>query len=158
MGELLRVTINGEYMEIEVDPKLRLANFLRDKLYLTGTKIGCGKGECGTCTVMLNGKAVSSCLVPVMRAMDAEVQTIEGLAKGKELHPLQQAFIDKGAVQCGFCTPGMIMSAKALLEENSEPSKIEIKEAIGGNICRCTGYVKIEEAILSAAEKIREGE
>jgi carbon-monoxide dehydrogenase small subunit len=158
MSELLRVTINGEYMEIEVDPNLRLANFLRDKLYLTGTKIGCGKGECGACTVILNGKAVNSCLVPVMRAMDAEVETIEGLAPGKELHPLQQAFIDKGAVQCGFCTPGMIMSAKALLDENSAPTKAEVKEAIGGNICRCTGYVKIEEAILSAAEKIREGE
>lgn len=158
MGELLRVTINGEYMEIEVDPSLRLANFLRDKLYLTGTKIGCGKGECGACTVILNGKAVNSCLIPVMRAMDTEVLTIEGLAKGKELHPLQQAFIDKGAVQCGFCTPGMIMSAKALLDENSVPTKVEVKEAIGGNICRCTGYVKIEEAILSAAEKIREGE
>lgn len=158
MGELLRVTINDEYMEIEVDPSLRLANFLRDKLYLTGTKIGCGKGECGACTVILNGKAVNSCLVPVMRAMDAKVQTIEGLAKGKELHPLQQEFIDKGAVQCGFCTPGMIMSAKALLDDNPEPTKAEVKEAIGGNICRCTGYVKIEEAILSAAETIREGE
>lgn len=158
MSELLRVTINGQYMEIEVDPELRLAHFLRDKLFLTGTKIGCGKGECGACTVILNGKAVDSCLVPIMRTMDAKIETIEGLAKGKVLHPLQQEFVDKGAVQCGFCTPGMIMSAKALLDETPNPTSSEVREALGGNICRCTGYIKIEEAVLSAAERLQKGE
>lgn len=156
MSEKLKVTINGEYMELDVNPEIRLLDLLRDQLYMTGTKEGCGKGECGACTIIMNGKAVNSCMIPVMRAMDAEIETIEGVAKDDKLHPLQEEFIDKGAVQCGFCTPGMIMSAKALLDKNNEPTVEEVQEALGGNICRCTGYVKIEEAVLSAAERLRE--
>lgn len=154
---LLTVTVNGEKMSVEVNPELRLVDFLRDELQLTGTKIGCGKGECGACTVIMNGKAVTSCLVPVMRAEGAVIQTIEGVAHKGKLHPLQEEFINKGAIQCGFCTPGMIMSAKALLDHNSNPTREEIKEALGGNICRCTGYAKIEEAVLAAAARLREG-
>ena len=154
---LLTVTVNGEKMSVEVNPDLRLVDFLRDELQLTGTKIGCGKGECGACTVIMNGKAVTSCLVPVMRAEGAVIQTIEGVAQKGKLHPLQEEFINKGAIQCGFCTPGMIMSAKALLDHNNNPTREEIKEALGGNICRCTGYAKIEEAVLAAAARLREG-
>jgi len=156
--ERLNVTVNGKFMSVMVDPDIRLVDFLRDNLFLTGTKVGCGKGECGACTVIMNGKAVTSCIIPVMRAQDAVIQTIEGLADGGKLHPLQEEFIEKGAIQCGFCTPGMIMSAKALLDENDNPTSQEVQEALGGNICRCTGYVKIEEAVLSAAERMRKGE
>lgn len=156
MLEKLRITINGEKMELEVDPQITLVDLLREKLYLTGTKKGCGKGECGACTVIMNGKAINSCLVPVLKAMDAEIETIEGLPKDGKLHPLQETFVDKGAVQCGFCTPGMIMSAKALLDTNDTPSSDEIREALGGNVCRCTGYVKIEDAVNAAAEILRE--
>ena len=156
--ERLSFTLNGKKISADVDPDMRLADFLRDHLYLTGTKIGCGKGECGACTVIMNGKAVTSCIIPIMRAQDAVIETIEGLAKGDKLHPLQEEFINKGAIQCGFCTPGFIMSAKALLDENNNPTPEQVREAIGGNICRCTGYVKIEEAVLSAAERIRKGE
>ena len=155
--EKLNVTINGQYMSVDVDPAIRLVHFLRHNLFLTGTKIGCGKGECGACTVIMNGKAVNSCLIPVMRAEGAVIETIEGLAMGETLHPLQQEFINKGAIQCGFCTPGMIMSSKALLDENLYPTSEEVREALGGNICRCTGYVKIEEAVMSAAAKMRKG-
>ena len=156
--ERLNVTINGKFMSVEVDPDIRLVDFLRDNLFLTGTKVGCGKGECGACTVIMNGKAVTSCIIPVMRAEGAVIETIEGLAKGEKLHPIQEEFIEKGAIQCGFCTPGMIMSAKALLDENDSPTSEEVQEALGGNICRCTGYVKIEEAVMSAAERMRKGE
>ncbi len=154
----LHTTINGEQIIAEVDPSLSLAEFLREKLYLTGTKIGCGKGECGACTIIMDGKAVTSCLVPVMRAEGAQIQTIEGLAKGEQLHPLQEEFVNQGAVQCGFCTPGMIMSSKALLDANPAPSKEEIREALGGNICRCTGYVNIENAVEAAAARMQKGE
>ena len=154
----LHTTINGEQIAAAVDPSLSLAQFLREKLYLTGTKIGCGKGECGACTVILDGKAVTSCIIPVLRAEGAVIQTIEGVAKGEKLHPIQEEFVNKGAVQCGFCTPGMIMSAKALLDENPAPQKEEIREALGGNICRCTGYVNIEQAVEAAAERMRKGE
>lgn len=156
--EKLSLTINGKFISAEVDPGICLADFLRNNLFLTGTKIGCGKGECGACTVIMNGKAVTSCIVPVMRAQDAVIETIEGLSHGDKLHPLQEEFIDKGAIQCGFCTPGMIMSAKALLDENENPTSQEVQEALGGNICRCTGYVKIEEAVLAAADKMRKEE
>lgn len=156
--ERLNVTINGKAMSVEVDPSLRLVDFLRDNLFLTGTKVGCGKGECGACTVIMNGKAVTSCIIPVMRAQGAVIETIEGLAKGAQLHPIQEEFIEKGAIQCGFCTPGMIMSSKALLDENPDPTSLEVREALGGNICRCTGYVKIEEAVMAAAERMRKGE
>ena len=154
----LHTTINGEQIVAEVDPSLSLAQFLREKMYLTGTKLGCGKGECGACTIIMDGKAVTSCIIPVLRAEGANIQTIEGLAQGAGLHPLQEAFIQEGAIQCGFCTPGMIMSAKALLDENQSPTKQEIHEALGGNICRCTGYVNIERAVETAAEKIRKGD
>ncbi|MCL1805438.1 MAG: (2Fe-2S)-binding protein [Clostridiales bacterium] len=157
MIKRIRFHLNGEKKEIEADVSLSLLDVLRDVLGMTGTKHGCGKGECGACTVIVNGKAVNSCLFPIMKAEGAEVLTVEGLQKGGELHPIQQAFIDKGAVQCGYCTPGMLLSAKALLDENPSPTRLEVKAAIGGNICRCTGYVKIEEAILSAAELIKEG-
>ena len=154
----LHTTINGEAIVAEVDPSLSLAQFLREKLYLTGTKIGCGKGECGACTIILDGKAVTSCIIPVLRAEGAVIQTIEGVARGEQLHPIQEEFVNQGAVQCGFCTPGMIMSAKALLDENPEPKKEEIREALGGNICRCTGYVNIERAVEAAADRMRKGE
>lgn len=155
---VLHTTINGESITAEVDPSISLAQFLRDNLYLTGTKIGCGKGECGACTIIMDGKAVTSCIIPVLRAEGAVLQTIEGVAKNGRLHPLQEEFVNQGAVQCGFCTPGMIMSAKALLDENPEPKKEEIREALGGNICRCTGYVNIERAVEAAAQRIRKGE
>ena len=153
--EMLSVTINKQHMYLEVDPATTLVEFLREKLFLTGTKVGCGKGECGACTVIMNGKAVASCTIPVMRAEGAIIETIEGLADGDKLHPLQHEFIEKGSVQCGFCIPGMIMSAKALLDENVDPTTEQVQEAMGGNICRCTGYVKIEEAVMSAAKKMQ---
>lgn len=155
---VLHTTINGEAIVAEVDPSISLAQFLRDNLYLTGTKIGCGKGECGACTIIMDGKSVTSCIIPVMRAEGAVIQTIEGVAQNGKLHPLQEEFVNQGAVQCGFCTPGMIMSAKALLDENPEPKKEEIREALGGNICRCTGYVNIERAVETAAQRIQKGE
>ena len=155
---VLHTTINGEAITAEVDLSISLAQFLRDNLYLTGTKIGCGKGECGACTIIMDGKSVTSCIIPVLRAEGAVIQTIEGVAKNGKLHPLQEEFINQGAVQCGFCTPGMIMSAKALLDENPEPKKEEIREALGGNICRCTGYVNIERAVEAAAQRIQKGE
>ena len=155
---VLHTTINGEAITADVDPSISLAQFLRDNLYLTGTKIGCGKGECSACTIIMDGKSVTSCIIPVLRAEGAVIQTIEGVAKNGKLHPLQEEFINQGAVQCGFCTPGMIMSAKALLDENPEPKKEEIREALGGNICRCTGYVNIERAVEAAAQRIQKGE
>lgn len=154
--QLLKVTINGEYIETKVDPEMSLADFLREELLLTGTKIGCNKGECGACTIILNGKAVTSCILPVMRAMDTEILTIEGLAKGDDLHPIQEEFVKGGAVQCGFCSSGMIMSSKALIDENPNPSHDDIKKSLGGNICRCTGYEKIEKSVIKAAERMRE--
>lgn len=156
MLQNLKCTINGERIDIDVDPALRLVDFLREKLYLTGTKIGCKKGECGACTVIIDHQAVNSCLVPVMRANGAEIETIEGLEKNGKLTILQEEFVNKGAVQCGFCTPGMIMSSKALLDRNPNPTGDDVKEALGGNICRCTGYNKIEEAVLAAASRMRE--
>lgn len=145
----LQVTINGEHIEQEVDGGKRLIDFLRDDRGLTGVKEGCGEGECGACTVVMNGKAVASCLVMAGQAEGASITTVEGVARDGQLSQLQQAFVDKGAVQCGFCTPGMIMSAKALLDENPTPSRDEIERAIEGNLCRCTGYVKIIDAIES---------
>jgi aerobic-type carbon monoxide dehydrogenase small subunit (CoxS/CutS family) len=147
----LTVTLNGQKVTVEIEPSDMLAYVLRDKLGLTGTKIGCDEGECGACTVILDGQAVDSCILPAMKADGCEIMTVEGLAKDGELDPLQQAFIDKGAVQCGYCTPGQLMSARALLDENPHPSEQEIKDAIAGNLCRCTGYTKIVEAIKKAA-------
>jgi aerobic-type carbon monoxide dehydrogenase small subunit (CoxS/CutS family) len=143
--------LNGQEVTVETEPSDLLAYVLRDKLGLTGTKIGCDEGECGACTVILDGQAVDSCLLPAMKADGCRVVTVEGLAKDGELDPLQRAFIDKGAVQCGYCTPGLLMSARALLDENPHPSEQEIKDAIAGNLCRCTGYLKIVEAIKDVA-------
>ncbi len=144
--------LNGEEVAVEVESTWTLLYLLREKLELTGTKLGCGYGECGACTVILDGQAVNSCLLPVLEAEGKSVTTIEGLASSDgQLHPLQKAFIDHGAVQCGFCTPGMIMSAKALLDETQNPTDDQVKEGIAGNLCRCTGYVKIIEAVKAAA-------
>ena len=146
--EKLNMTINGKAISVDVDPGIRLVDFLRDNLFLTGTKIGCGKGECGACTVIMNGKQSPAALSCDARP-SAVIETIEGLGKNGKLHPIQEEFINKGAIQCGFCTPGMIMSSKALLDENNAPTSDEVREALGGNICRCTGYVKIEEAVMA---------
>ncbi len=152
----IKFKVNNEVVEREVDPSIRRTDFLREDLDLTGTKEGCGAGECGACTVLINGKAVNSCLVLVGQCEDKEIITVEGLAKGNTLDPLQDAFIKEGAVQCGYCTPGMLMSAKALLLENSKPTEEEIRKSISGNLCRCTGYVKIVKAIQTAAENSKE--
>ena len=151
----VQFTINGEQVEVEVEPRETLLQVIRDKLNLMGTKEACGTGECGACTVLMDGKPVYSCLILAMEAEGKDILTVEGLAEGEKLHPLQEAFRDYGAVQCGFCTPGMLLTAKAFLDENPRPTELEVRTAIVGNICRCTGYVKIVEAILAAAESIR---
>jgi aerobic-type carbon monoxide dehydrogenase small subunit (CoxS/CutS family) len=151
--ETITMTVNGQEVTIEVKPDALLVDVLRDELELTGTKEACGEGECGACTVLLDGEPVTSCLVPALKAQGREVMTVEGLASGGELHLLQKAFIEHGAVQCGYCTPGMLISAKALLDRNPHPSEEEIKQAISGNLCRCTGYVKIVEAIKAAGQE-----
>jgi len=143
--------LNGRPITLDVDPGRMLLDVLRNELGLKGTKEGCGRGECGACTVILNGQTVLSCLTPVSKVQGRSVTTIEGLATDEGLHPLQQAFIEAGAVQCGFCTPGMILSAKVLLDEHRSLSEQEIREAISGNLCRCTGYDKIVEAIKRAS-------
>jgi aerobic-type carbon monoxide dehydrogenase small subunit (CoxS/CutS family) len=150
--EALTMRLNDQEVTIEVKTDALLVDVLRDQLELTGTKEACGEGECGACTVLLDGEPVTSCLIPALKAQGKEVMTVEGLASAGELHPLQRAFIEHGAVQCGYCTPGMLMSAKALLDRNPHPSEEEIKEAISGNLCRCTGYVKIIEAIKAASQ------
>jgi len=154
MKRRISFTLNGEKVEAEVEPHWTLLRLLREVFELTGAKEGCGMGECGACTVQLDGKAVVSCLLPALEVEGKEVWTVEGLAERSPsgLHPIQQAFVQQGAIQCGFCTPGMIMSAKALLDENPQPTEEEIKTAISGNICRCTGYVQIIRAIKAAAE------
>lgn len=151
----VRMKVNGNWIERETRPDRILLDFLREDLGLTGTKKGCEEGECGACTIIMNGKTVLSCLLPVSKADRAEIMTVEGLAKKDQLHPLQQAFWEGGAVQCGYCTPGMLLSAKALLDENPEPTIEEIKQAISGNLCRCTGYAKILRAIQTATDRIR---
>jgi carbon-monoxide dehydrogenase small subunit len=150
----LRLTVNGSSYELGVQPWETLLEVIRDKLGLTGTKEGCGLGECGACTVIMDGKTVNSCLVLAVEADGKQITTIEGLADGDELHPIQEAFIEHGGLQCGFCTPGMIMSAKALLDENPAPSEQDIRRGIAGNLCRCTGYTKIIESIASAAQSM----
>jgi aerobic carbon-monoxide dehydrogenase small subunit len=149
MKRQVRMRVNGEEVEGWVEPRRTLLDFLRDDLNLTGTKKGCDLGHCGACTVLMDGKPINSCLVLAAEAEGSEIQTIEGLSEGSKLHPIQEAFIEHGAVQCGYCTPGMILSAKALLEENTHPTEEEVRVAIAGNLCRCTGYKKIVEAILS---------
>ncbi|MDY6972338.1 MAG: (2Fe-2S)-binding protein [Thermodesulfobacteriota bacterium] len=152
MKTLVELKVNGETYEIAIDTHRTLLEVLRENLGLTGTKEGCDLGDCGSCTVLLDGKPLNSCLILAVEARGRNILTIEGLAEGGKLHPLQQKFVDHGGVQCGFCSPGMIMSAKALLDRNSSPTEHEIKRAISGNLCRCTGYVKIVEAISAAAE------
>jgi len=154
MRELLRLRVNGEDFEIYVEPWKTLSQVLRDDLELTGTKVGCSSGRCGACTVLINGKAVKSCLILALQAKEKEILTIEGLGQNG-LHPLQQAFIDHFAIQCGYCTPGMILAAKELLDENSNPTHDEVREALIGNLCRCTGYVKIVEAVLAARDRMK---
>ena len=149
----ITMTVNGKPVALRCQTNLTLLDILRDELSLTGVKDACGgEGECGACTVIMNGKAVNSCMVFAAQADGAVIETIEGLAKGDQLHPLQIAFIETGAIQCGFCTPGAIMAAKAFLDEHSSPTEEEIKEALSGNLCRCTGYKKMIEAVSLAAQ------
>jgi aerobic-type carbon monoxide dehydrogenase small subunit (CoxS/CutS family) len=146
----IELKINGEVYEVAVEPKMTLLQVLRDVLGLTGAKEGCsGLGECGTCTVLMEGRAVLSCLILAIAAVGKDIVTIEGLAGENEIHPLQKSFIEHGAIQCCFCTPGMILSAKALLDRNPRPTEREVRRAISGNLCRCTGYAKIVEAVLA---------
>ena len=156
MKQLIELNVNGESYEVAVEPRMTLLEVLRDVLGLTGTKNGCSIGNCGSCTVLMDGKPVVSCLLLAMEAQDKDILTIEGLAKDGDLHALQQAFIDHGALQCGFCTPGMLLSAKALLDENPNPTEDEVKEAISGNLCRCTGYTDAVNAILDVAQGKKE--
>ena len=152
----ITLTINREIFIFSVTEEDTLLDVIREKAGLTGTKQGCGCEQCGAFTVLLNGKAVNSCCVLALQADNGEIETIEGLESPNELHPIQQAYIDEGAVQCGFCTPGMIMSTKALLDRIPKPDSSQIREALSGNICRCTGYTKIEAAVKTAAQKLEE--
>ena len=151
----IEVTVNGRRRRFDVKPNTLLLNLLRDGLYLKGAKYGCGIGECGACTVHMDGEAVLSCMILAVEADGRRVDTIEGLADGDELDPIQEAFIEEGAIQGGFCTPGFIMTARALLNENPDPSEVEIREYLKGNMCRCTGYVNIVRAVQAAARKLR---
>jgi carbon-monoxide dehydrogenase small subunit len=147
----IRFTLNGEAREMETDERRRVIDLLREDLTMTGTKEGCGTGECGACTILVNSESRLACLMVAPQLDGAEVMTIEGLARNGELHPLQKAFIEYGAIQCGFCTPGMVMASLDLLTRNPSPTEAEIREGISGNLCRCTGYQKIVEAVSAAA-------
>jgi len=155
--KVIKLKVNGKEHTLEIGANETLLDVLRERLRLTGAKIGCNRGECGACTVLIDGGAVLSCLTLAMECAGKEILTIEGLedAKTGELHPIQEAFVENFGIQCGFCTPGMVMSAKALLDKNPDPSEEEVKEGIQGNLCRCTGYTQIVESILVAAEKMR---
>jgi carbon-monoxide dehydrogenase small subunit len=152
----LTLTVNNTTYTIPVESHLTLVEVLRDKLGLTGTKKSCNEGECGACTVLMDGKPVASCLMLALDAQNRSITTIEGLAEREKLHPLQEAFVKHGGIQCGFCTPGMIMSAKALLDENPNPTPVEVRTAISGNLCRCTGYQQIVDSVLEAAKMMGE--
>lgn len=154
MKQLLRLRVNGEEYEVAVPTHKTLLEVLREDLQLTGTKHGCELGECGTCTVLVDGRPTLSCLTLPVECQGLEITTVEGLARGAELHPLQQAFAELGAAQCGYCTPGTLMSAKALLDAKAAPTRQEVREALAGNLCRCTGYVKILEAVELAAARM----
>ena len=154
--ETVNFTVNGRQYQLTIEPWLTLAEVLRDYLDLTGTKVSCGVGECGACTVLVDGKPTLSCCTLAITVRDKNILTIEGLAKDG-LHPIQKAFVDCGAIQCGFCTPGMILMTKALLDENPHPTREEVKEFLAGNLCRCTGYVKIIDAVMAAAEAMSKG-
>jgi carbon-monoxide dehydrogenase small subunit len=147
----IRLTVNGMERDLCVPPMKRLLDVLREDLHLTGTKEGCGEGECGSCSVRMDGELVNSCLVPVLQAQDSHVQTVEGLAPEGDMHPLQKAFLACGGAQCGICTPGMLMAASHLLEHNPHPSMAEIREGLAGNLCRCTGFIRIFESVIAAA-------
>jgi len=151
----IEITVNGRLRQFDVEPNKLLLNLVRDELYLTGTKYGCGIGECGACTVHLDGEAVLACMILAVDADGKQVDTIEGVAENGRLDPVQEAFIEEGAIQCGFCTPGFIMTTKALLKENPDPTEDEIREYLKGNYCRCTGYVNIINAVKSAAKKLQ---
>ena len=154
---IMQLTVNREEYEVVVAPNQTLLEVLRDDLYLTGAKEGCGEGACGICTVLLDGKPIRSCLTLAVEVQGREITTIEGLALMGELHPVQKAFVEYGAIQCGFCSPGMILTTKALLDENPSPTEQEARQSISGNVCRCTGYAKIVEAMLAAAEIVQGG-
>jgi carbon-monoxide dehydrogenase small subunit len=149
----LRITVNHQYCEVKVDLSTTLLEVLREKLSITSPKVGCNSGDCGTCSVLLDGKLVKACITNALAAQEKEVITVEGLAEPGEIHPLQKAFHDHYGAQCGFCTPGMIMASKALLEENPKPTREEVKQGLSGNLCRCTGYVKIIDSVMAAAEE-----
>lgn len=151
--QAIQFKINGEAREVEVFPMARLLDVLREQLHLTGTKEGCGEGECGACTVIIDGLIVNSCLVPVAQVNGSEIITIEGVAGGEQLHAVQQSFIDHGGAQCGICTPGMVLAAIDLLKRNPEPTEHEIRNGLAGNLCRCTGYMKIFESVVRACRK-----
>ena len=154
MKQTISLRVNGESYELAIDARRTLLEVLRDGLGLTGAKKGCNSGDCGACTVIMDGKPVVSCLVLAVEAQGRDILTIEGLAIDGHLHPIQSAFIEYGAIQCGYCTPGMIMSAKALLDANPKPTEEEVRQSISGNLCRCTGYVKIVEAIVAASQRL----
>jgi carbon-monoxide dehydrogenase small subunit len=145
----IRFSVNGHAKQLKVPPMKRLLDVLREDLHLTGTKEGCGEGECGSCSVRMNGELVNSCLVPVLQADGAEIQTVEGLALNGRLHPLQKAFLEHGGAQCGICTPGMLMASAQLLEQNPHPGMPQIREALAGNLCRCTGFIRIFESVAA---------
>lgn len=153
MNHHIDLTVNGQKVSAEVSSHRTLLEFLRDRMNLIGAKEGCGDGECGACTVLMDGEPVRACLILAVEAQDADIVTIEGLSSGNELHPLQQSFVDSGAVQCGFCTPGLILAAKALLDRYPRPTEEQIREAVGGHLCRCTGYEAIFQAIRSITNK-----
>jgi carbon-monoxide dehydrogenase small subunit len=150
----ITLNVNGQAYELEIEPHRTLVEVLRETLGFTGTKKSCNEGECGACTVIMDDKPVASCLVLALDAQGKKILTIEGLAQGENLHPLQIAFVRKGGIQCGFCTPGMVMSAKALLDKNPKPTTLDVRKAISGNLCRCTGYQQIVDAVMSAAEEM----
>ena len=158
MKKNITLKVNGQHHSLVVDAKDLLLDVIRERIGLTGTKEGCGTGECGACTVLIDGAPLNSCLYLAVKAEGKEILTIEGLGDPPNLHPLQQAFIENGAVQCGFCAPGMLLSAKALLDRDPDPSEREIREGIAGNICRCSGYVKIVKAVQQAAVELRQPE
>jgi carbon-monoxide dehydrogenase small subunit len=151
--QAIHFNVNGEACEVKVFPMARLLDVLREQLHLTGTKEGCGEGECGACTVIVDGLIVNSCLVPVAQVSGSEITTIEGVAGGEQLHAVQQSFIDHGGAQCGICTPGMVLAAIDLLKRNPEPTQDEIRTGLAGNLCRCTGYMKIFESVVRACKK-----